>query len=252
MSFEKVVIGNATLYRGDCMEVLPTLPKVDAVIADPPYSKETHAGHDSIAKELRDSGTRSALGYRPMSEEEAKALAGIYAKVCTGWIVWMTDHRLAPSISAALSEAGRYTFPPLPFFQPGRSVRISGDGPCSWTDWICVARTKAQLKWGTLPGGYVAGPGWKDKTRMGGKPTLLMDALVCDYSQPGHIVLDSHMGGGTTGVACARNGRSFIGIEVDGEVFDSACLRIEQAQAQAQLFEPEAPKAEQTSLLEAQ
>jgi hypothetical protein len=34
MSFEKVIIGNATLYRGDCMEVLPTLPKVDAVITD--------------------------------------------------------------------------------------------------------------------------------------------------------------------------------------------------------------------------
>lgn len=39
MSFEKVVIGNATLYRGDCMEVLPTLPKVDAVITDPPYGR---------------------------------------------------------------------------------------------------------------------------------------------------------------------------------------------------------------------
>ena len=37
MSFEKVIIGNATLYRGDCMEVLPTLPKVGAVITDPPY-----------------------------------------------------------------------------------------------------------------------------------------------------------------------------------------------------------------------
>jgi site-specific DNA-methyltransferase (adenine-specific) len=36
---EKVEIGNATLYRGDCMDVLPTLPKVDAVITDPPYGK---------------------------------------------------------------------------------------------------------------------------------------------------------------------------------------------------------------------
>jgi tRNA G10 N-methylase Trm11 len=35
--FEKVIIGNATLYKADCMEVLPTLPKVDAVICDPPY-----------------------------------------------------------------------------------------------------------------------------------------------------------------------------------------------------------------------
>ena len=32
-----VFIGNATLYCGDCMDILPTLPKVDAVITDPPY-----------------------------------------------------------------------------------------------------------------------------------------------------------------------------------------------------------------------
>jgi site-specific DNA-methyltransferase (adenine-specific) len=128
-------------------------------------------------------------------------------------------------------------------------VRITGDGPNSWTDWICTARTKAQLKWGTLPGGYIAGPGWKDKTRMGGKPTLLMDSLVCDYSLPGQLVLDSHMGGGTTGVSCARHGRRFIGIEIEKEAFDGACLRIEQAQQQAQLFTaPEAPQ--QAALLD--
>ena len=34
---QKVVIGDATLYQGDCMDILPTLGKVDAVITDPPY-----------------------------------------------------------------------------------------------------------------------------------------------------------------------------------------------------------------------
>lgn len=246
MTFEKVIIGNATLYRGDWADVIPTLGKVDAVIADPPYSEETHAGHDAVG------GLWTQLGYRPMSHEEARLLAAAYVEHCTGWIVWMTDHRLAPTILAELRGEGRYAFAPLPFFQPGRSVRITGDGPCSWPDWICVSRTTAQFKWGTLPGGYVAGPGWKDKTRMGGKPTLLMDALVCDYSLPGQTVLDSHMGGGTTGVSCIRHGRSFIGCEIDGEVFEAACRRIEEAQRQATLFTPErANTAQQTSLLEA-
>jgi len=244
MSFERVVIGNATLYRGDWADVLPTIGTVDAVIADPPYSEETHAGHDAVG------GHRTQLGYRPMSRDEARQLAAAYVEHCSGWVVWMTDHRLAPTILDELRSNGRYAFAPLPFYQPGRSVRMTGDGPCSWTDWICVSRTKAQLKWGTLPGGYVAGPGWKDKTRMGGKPTLLMDALVCDYSLPGQTVLDSHMGGGTTGVSCARHGRPFIGIEVDREVFDGACLRIEQAQQQAQLFAPVSVAAEQVSLLD--
>ena len=239
---ERVVIGNATLYHGDCLEILPTLPKVDAVITDPPYSEETHAGHDAVG------GLRTQLGYRPMTREEAGRLAGAYVALCGGWVVWMTDHRLVPTINAALEQAGRYVFAPLPFFQPGRSVRITGDGPCSWTDWICVARTAAQFKWGTLPGGYVAGPGWKDKARMGGKPTLLMDALVGDYSRPGDLVLDTHMGAGTTGVACARAGRRFIGCEIDRAAFDIACERISRAQAQGQMFEPEPVKQEQPAL----
>lgn len=93
-----------------------------------------------------------------------------------------------------------------------------------------VARTRALSKWGTLPGGYVAGPGWNDKQRMGGKPTKLMRALVNDYSRPGELVCDPFMGAGTTGVACMIEGRDFIGIEIDPEGFDVSCRRIEAAQ----------------------
>jgi hypothetical protein len=111
-----------------------------------------------------------------------------------------------------------------------------------------VARTKAQMKWGTLPGGYIAGPGWNDKARMGGKPTALMESLVRDYSRTGDTVLDSHMGAGTTGVACLRNGRKFIGCEIDHDAFDIACRRIEQAAKQGQLFEPQQPNPVQLGL----
>lgn len=149
----------------------------------------------------------------------------------------MTDSDLALDVRTSLEAAGRYAFAPLPFYQPGRSVRLTGDGPCSWTDWIVVARTKAQIRWGTLPGGYVAGQEWNDKSRMGGKPTLLMDALVRDYSKAGDTVLDSHMGAGTTGVSCVRLGRKFIGVEIDRDAFDIACRRIEQAYAQPRLFD---------------
>ena len=59
----KEVIGNATLYLGDCLEVLPTLGKVDAVITDPPYSARCHTGHDSGASSAKDGFSRSRLGY---------------------------------------------------------------------------------------------------------------------------------------------------------------------------------------------
>ena len=239
---EKVIIGNATLYHGDCREVLPTLPCVDSIITDPPYSERTHAGHDAVGS------VRAELGYTALTQEDAQWLATAFASKCSGWIVWMTDHTLAPVIAETLGQMGRYVFAPLPYFHAGRSVRLTGDGPCSWTDWIVVARTKEQMKWGTLPGGYVAGPGWNDKARMGGKPTLLMDALVADYSRPGYTVLDTHMGAGTTGVSCVKAGRDFIGCEIDREAFDIACERISRAQAQGQMFEPEQPKAKQLEL----
>jgi len=231
-----VVIGNATLYLGDCREIIPSIGKVDAVICDPPYSARCHSGHDSGASKSRDRSERAALGYSALTSDAVRELAGLFAGACDAWIVWMTDSDLALEVRTALERVGRYAFAPLPFFQPGRSVRLSGDGPCSWTDWIVVARTKAQSKWGTLPGGYVAGPGWSDRARMGGKPTLLMDALVSDYSRAGDLVLDSHMGAGTTGVSCSRLNRRFIGIEIDPETFDLACVRIEDAQRQGRLF----------------
>lgn len=240
---EPVRIGDATLYLGDCLEILPTLPKVDAVITDPPYSVRTHAGHDACGE------IRAELGYTALNELQCSVLAASFVKLCDGWIVWMTDHTLAPVIESRLRSHNRYVFAPLPYFHAGRSVRLTGDGPNSWTDWIVCARTKAQLKWGTLPGGYIAGPGWNDKARMGGKPTALMEALVRDYSRPGALVLDSHMGAGTTGVACMRTGRRFIGCEVDAEVFELACRRIEQAYKQRPLFDaaPQ-PKPEQLGL----
>jgi site-specific DNA-methyltransferase (adenine-specific) len=243
-----VIIGDATLYLGDCRDILPTLGKVDAVITDPPYSARCHSGHDAVVDTVAlDGAVRAGLGYAALTAADVAQLSQDYSRLSGGWIVWMTDSNLALIVRAALEGVGRYAFAPLPFYQPGRSVRLTGDGPCSWTDWIVVARTKAQIKWGTLPGGYIAGPGWSDKEKMGGKPTALMELLVTHYSRPGDLVLDSHMGAGTTGVACVRTGRKFIGIEVDAVDFDIACKRIEQAAAQGQLFQHEPQKQTQAS-----
>ena len=246
---EEVTIGDCRLILGDCREVLPTLPMVDAVITDPPYSERTHAWHDDGSAARRDGANRIGLGYAHLTEDDVRSLAAEYALVCKGWIAWMTDSHLAIVVRRALEACGRYAFAPLPFYQPGRSVRLTGDGPCSWTDYIIVARTAAQHKWGTLPGGYVAGPGWNDKARMGGKPTHLMRALVTDYSRPGDLVLDTHMGAGTTGVACALEGRRFIGVEIDREAFDIACERIDNAYRQAPLLPIQPFKQTQESLI---
>lgn len=242
-------IGDCTLYLGDCREILPTLGKVDAVICDPPYSAKTHTGHDVGAVTTRDGANRAFLGYTGLTPRECIEIAHLFHIAASGWIVWMTDHSLAPVIIDALENDGRYVFAPLPFYQAGRSVRLTGDGPSSWTDWVIVARTAAQLRWGTLRGGYIAGQGWNDKERMGGKPTALMRAVVTDYSRLDDLVCDPFMGAGTTGVACVQLGRRFVGIEIDQDCFDIACRRIEAATRQGDMLRDVLPKVKQEAML---
>jgi site-specific DNA-methyltransferase (adenine-specific) len=222
MAFEKVVIGNATLYRGDCMEVLPTLPKVDAVITDPPYG---------LGKKMR-GGT---WGAKPEFKE---------------MVVW---DNAPPSVEFLLKLAdlspvtvfwggNYYGLPPTRcwlVWDKQNAVPTMADCELAWTS--LDANTKRMSR----PVGRV------EHGHPSEKPLDLMVWTLKTVKASG-TVLDPYMGSGTTGAACMQVGLPFIGIERDTKYFDIACRRIEQAQAQAQLFEPEAPKAEQASLLEAQ
>lgn len=224
--------GGITIYHADCRDVLPTLDRVDHVITDPPFSERTHAGHDASACGHlgfgRDGADRKPLGYEAWDTADVRRFIAAATPLCSGWIVAMTDHILAPTYCAALEEAGRYTFAPLPYFAPGSRVRLWGDGPSSWTIWIVVARTKAQARWGTLPGGYAAGAGWLGTERMGGKPIQLMRAIVGDYSKTNETILDPFMGSGTTLVAAQSLGRRAIGIEVEERYCQIAVERLRQ------------------------
>lgn len=225
--------GFCVIYHGDCREVLPELTGIDHIITDPPYSRRTHDGHNASANGAgfgNDGANRSGLGYHFMDEYDCRTYAQVLSDKCSGWIVWMTDHSLAPTISDTLEHCGRYVFAPLPFFAPGSRVRLSGDGPSSWTDWIIVSRTAKLSRWGTLPGGYVAGrgPEWNDKQWMGGKPSALMGMLVRDYSRCGELVCDPFMGAGTTLVAARDQGRKAIGIDISEEACELAASRLSQ------------------------
>ena len=82
------------------------------------------------------------------------------------------------------------------------------------------------------------------------KPVPLME--WCIKKTSGDVVLDPFMGSGTTGVACVKLGRRFIGVECEPKFFDVACRRIEAAVKQPDFFvEPPAPKPKQLDLMEA-
>ena len=74
------------------------------------------------------------------------------------------------------------------------------------------------------------------------KPTAIMEWCL-GFVPNAQTILNPFMGSGTTGVACARLGRRFIGIEIEPRYFDIACRRIEDAYKQADLF-VDAPVAE--------
>jgi site-specific DNA-methyltransferase (adenine-specific) len=221
-----------TIYHGDCLEILPQIRQVDHVITDPPYSERTHKGHDASTAGHKgfgnDGADRKPLNYCALSPSDVAHVSALLTAICDGWIVWMADHTLAPSIQSSLETKGRYVFAPLPFYAPGSCVRLSGDGPSSWTVWIIVARTAKLSRWGTLPGGYVAEEGWRDRIHMGGKPLRLMTSLVNDYSREGETIIDPFMGSGTTLRAAKDLGRKAIGIELEEKYCEIAANRLRQ------------------------
>lgn len=230
------------VHLGDGLEGLRGLAdgSVSAVVTDPPYSERTHAGqrHGRVGKSKNADAwvTRAGLGYDHLTPEQVKALGQEFARVAKGWVLVMTSHDLFPLWESAL---GRYTFPPIPVVMPGMNVRLSGDGPSSWTVWLVVNRPKGLID-GTRPGAYIATPGQgPDRAAnpvKGSKPLGVMEAILRDYTRQGDTVCDPFTGSGTTGVACKRLGRSFVGWEIAEATHAYAEKRIAAAREQLGLW----------------
>lgn len=187
----------------------------------------------------RGPGWELRLGrWQDVLAEEARAAVLAWSESTRGWAVIINDHVLAPTISAAFEAAGRYAFAPIPFVELGKQPRLTGDGPASWTCWLCVSRPRAVefSRWGSLPGAYVPPPGagtQRDRIIKGGKPLWLMRQIVGDYSRPGDLVCDPCAGGGTTLLAAVMEGRRAIGAECDPETFEMAVARLRKGWTRA-------------------
>jgi DNA modification methylase len=221
---ERVQIGDATLYLGDCMDILPTLGKVDAVITDPPYGinkdgqKRTTGGHGG-RKEYEFLGWD---GERPDPQVFGQILAAGRVHVIWGgnyfadllpptmkWLVWDKGQRINQS-----------------------------DGELAWTS------MQAALRICTMNRVELLTDGAQHPTQ---KPVRLMQWCINQTGNP-ETILDPFMGSGTTGIAAIQMGRKFIGIEREPKYFEIACKRIEQAASQHQLFEPQSRQQVQGAL----
>ena len=232
---EKVVIGNATLYHGDCREVLPLLGQVDAVITDPPYGILNLAGEGStpaVRKSPRQMGS-GTLKNRILNTSAVEWDVAPDAAVFDA---------LRANSTLQVFWGGNYFALP-----PARGVLV-WDKEQPWENF-----SQVEIAWTNLnrPAAIFresATRGTPDKVHPTQKPISLMRWCVAMVDAP--TVLDPYMGSGTTGVACAELGRQFIGIERERKYFDIACERIARAQAQGQLLPPEPVAAPEQQAME--
>ncbi len=239
MSVEKVEIGSATLYHGDCRDVLPALPMVDCVITDPPYSNTTH----SNAKSNKGGSGAKAIDFQAIDFQAIVELLDLLSPICGGWVVANMDWK---HIAALEFEKHRF-FELIRFgvwMKTNPMPQISADRPANGWDGIAYIYPRNKKK--TWNGGGCHGNWYGPVVSNGdhptGKPVDMVISWVTRFSEVRETILDPFMGSGTTGVACAQLSRAFVGIERERKYFDIACRRIEDAQRQASLF-PEAAKA---------
>jgi site-specific DNA-methyltransferase (adenine-specific) len=225
-------IGNATLYLGDCLEILPTLPKVDAVVTDPPYGINGGSGGD--ARDFK-KGHYEMHGWADTPEYVASTPVEVVRYCITN------------GIRAAVTPGRRCAFLyPHPddiggFWIPGAAM--NGRWGFGLLDPILYyGKDPRAGKGAGTSGTLVTEPAGVDG-HPAAKPVGAMKWLVNKASLLGETVLDPFMGSGTTGIAALFLGRSFIGIEREPAYFELACRRIEDAHRQAPLIPHEPPKA---------
>jgi site-specific DNA-methyltransferase (adenine-specific) len=246
----KEVIGNCTLYLGDCLEILPTLGKVDAVVTDPPYSSGGFTRGDRTQSTLNKYGLKKYINNFSGDSKDQRS-----------WIMWMS---MWLNLALRISEPGAMFL----LFTDWRQLPAATDalqfGGAVWRGivvWDKNAtrpepdRFKAQAEyiiWGTngprklefknpdavyLPGVFqIPPPKSSVREHPTQKPVELLKNLVC-IARPKQTILDPFMGSGTTGVACVELSRQFIGIEINEGYFDIACKRIERAVSENSLWQ---------------
>jgi len=223
---EVIEIGDATLYLGDCMDILPTLDKVDAVITDPPYG---------IGDRLVKGGKGGSFDSLVLSEADlwdkkpSKELLDLIRSKGNVQFIWGGNFLDLPPCDK-----------PLCWDKVRPNQKNLSEWEYCWTSLV----GRAEMFKHCANGGFLSSEPRYHPTQ---KPVEVMKWCIEKAKNPNEI-LDPFMGSGTTGVAAVQMGRRFIGIEREKKYFDIACKRIEQATKQEDMFIPKMQQ-EQVSLI---
>jgi site-specific DNA-methyltransferase (adenine-specific) len=233
-----VIIGNATLYCGDCLEILPTLKGIDAVVSDPPYGiGYVHGGGGTHAGVSATCPTNFKLIH---GDDKPFSPSPIFEFACCSYETFKDFKKEIPIVLWGVEHFAQY----LP--TGGRLLcwdKSCGQGSAdsfvdaefAWTN-RKNARCIYRHFWkGAMRSGEDGSAAAK-RTHPSQKPVELMRwCLETARIGLNKVVLDPYMGSGSTGVACVTSGRKFVGIEIDPDYFEIACRRIEKAQRQQRM-----------------
>lgn len=205
---KEIAIGDCRLLLGDCLEILPTLDKVDAVVTDPPYGI-------GIGRMQRGKWASSKLGSSDW-DDEVPDLSGLPD---VPRIIWGGNYFGLPASRAFL------------IWDKGAGFRGRDFAECEMA-WCSFDGNARMLTFDPLARGSYRNGQKQHPTQ---KPVELMKWCL-GFVPDAETILDPFMGSGTTGVACVKLGRKFIGIEIDEGYFEIACKRIRDAYAQPDMF----------------
>jgi DNA modification methylase len=269
-------IGDATLLLGDCRELIEGVGAVDAVVTSPPYAQQRDYGAKigdwralvcGAITSIVDAGSTQVLVNLGLVHRDGEVVPYWQSLIDDmravgwrhfGWYVWDQGPGLPGDWNGRLAPSHEWIFHfNRSAVKPNKIVPCTHAGKSRGTKsglrgangiiavWSAddlttqpyriadsVIRTDRHKHVGGIESGHPAI-----------FPVSLPHELIQSFTQPGDAVCDPFAGSGTTGVACARLGRRFIGIEIEERYFDIACRRIEAAQAQKDLF-VHAPVAE--------
>jgi site-specific DNA-methyltransferase (adenine-specific)/modification methylase len=219
---EIVTIGDATLYLGDCMDILPTLGKVDAIITDPPYGIKRFEKGFGLTRFKGHGAEKDGLMWDKTPEKEFFELL------------------LSKGESSIIWGANNFELPTSEYFlvwDKQQTVSNFASAELAYTNIKVPAKV---FRFSIHQHNQI------EKSHPTQKPVSLMEWCI-NFVPNAKTIFDPFMGSGTTGVAAIQMGRKFIGIEREPKYFEIACKRIEQASKQVDMF-IEPVKQEQVSL----
>lgn len=220
------IIGNSELYLGDCRDLMSTLTAIEAVVTDPPYGVNLNTKTASSSRHRGGAfGLDKSVDALPVHGDNAPFDPSPFTQFHEA-ILWGGNH-----FCSRLPDASKWLVWDK---RCGGTPDDNADCEIAWTNLKGPARIHRQVWRGFFRQGVENASISGAKVHPTQKPIALMDWCVSMIA--GSVILDPFMGSGTTGVACAKAGKHFIGVEIESRYFDIACKRIDQAQRQGDMF----------------